>query len=59
MDQTALDRLLKLEHQMGALIDILNRLECAVERHDFDIAFIHAYINERRAQDSSESTNGK
>ena len=54
MDQTTLDRLLKLEHQMGALIDILNRLECAVERHGFDIAFIYAYITERRAQDASD-----
>ena len=55
MDQTALERIDKLEKQMAAMIDRYNRLETMLERHGFDIAFIHAYINERRIQDSSES----
>ena len=59
MDQTALERIAKLEKQMAAMIDRYNKQEIRIERMGFDIAFIHAYINERRAQDSSESTNDK
>ena len=49
-------RIAKLEKQMAAMIDRYNRLETRIERMGFDVAFIHAYINERRAQDASEST---
>jgi len=59
MDADTIDRIDKLEKQMAAMIDRHNRLETMLERHGFDIAFIHAYINEKRAQDSSESTNDK
>ena len=52
-------RIAKLEKQMAAMIDRYNKQETMLERHGFDIAFIHAYINEKRAQNSSESTNDK
>ena len=59
MDADTIDRIAKLEKQMAAMIDRYNMQETRIERMGFDIAFIHAYINERRAQDSSESTNDK
>ena len=52
-------RIDKLEKQMAAMIDRYNVQENRIERLGYDVAFIHAYINERRAQDSSESTNDK
>ena len=49
-------RIAKLEKQMAAMIDRYNKQDDRIERLGFDVAFIHAYINERRAQDASEST---
>ena len=49
-------RIAKLEKQMAAMIDRYNKQDDRIERLGFDVAFIHAYINEKRAQDASEST---
>ncbi len=59
MDADTIDRIAKLEKQMAAMIDRYNMQENRIERLGYDVAFIHTYINERRAQDSSESTNDK
>ena len=51
MDQTALERIDKLEHQMGALIDRYNMQENRIERMHFDLRFIRAWIDELRLQE--------
>ena len=51
MDADTIDRIDKLEKQMAAMIDRYNRVESRLEKLGFDVAFIHAWINESRAQD--------
>ena len=59
MDQTALERIDKLEKQMAAMIDRYNMQENRIERMHFDLRFIRAWIDELRLQEpqnGSEST---
>jgi len=46
MDQTALERIDKLEKQMAAMIDRYNMQENRIERMHFDLRFIRAWIAE-------------
>ena len=59
MDQTALERIDKLEKQMGAMIDHYNQQEVQIERIGFDIRFIRAWIAEIQQveHNSTESIN--
>ena len=59
MDQTALERIDKLEKQMGAMIDHYNQQEVQIERIGFDIRFIRAWIAEipQVGHNSTESIN--
>jgi len=51
MDRASVELITKLEKQMAAMIDRYNRVESRLEKLGFDVAFIHAWINESRAQD--------
>ena len=59
MDADTIDRIDKLEKQMAAMIDRYNKQDDRIEKIGYDVAFIHAYVREQRAQDGSESTNDK
>ena len=56
MDADTIDRIAKLEKQMAAMIDRYNIQENRIERMGFDIAFIHAWINELRLQESQTAS---
>ena len=59
MDADTIDRIDKLEKQMAAMIDRYDMQDDRIEKLGYDVAFIHAYIRERRSQDASGSTNDK
>jgi len=50
MDADTIDRIAKLEKQMAAMIDRYNMQDDRIERLGYDVAFIHAYINEQRSR---------
>ena len=57
MDQTALERIAKLEKQMAAMIDRYNIQENRIERMGFDLRFIRAWIDELRVQELEHGRN--